>query len=69
MVIYEDKDFLNPVCLSLVVRVESINKAYGDIASFANKYKLEGTKDHFISQQSSLQDLMNLWFSSFTTSF
>ena len=42
MVIYEDKDFLNPVCLTLVVRVDSINKAYGDIASFTNKYKLKG---------------------------
>ena len=42
MVIYEDKDFLNPVCLTLVVRVDSINKAYGDIASFTNKYNLKG---------------------------
>ena len=42
MVFYEDKDYLKPVCSTLVVRVDSINKVYGDVASFSKKFNLGG---------------------------
>jgi hypothetical protein len=42
MVHYEDSEYLKPAGSTLVVRVDSINKAYGDVATFTEKFKLGG---------------------------
>jgi hypothetical protein len=42
MVIYNDDEILEAVCSTLVVRVDSINKAFGSVAKFCEDYNLQG---------------------------
>ena len=42
MVIYEDNEFLKVATFTLVIRVDSLNIIFRDIASFSKKYNLDG---------------------------